>query len=49
MMQLHGHQDTTHEDLLQTWLQITRTLVSVGHAADLRIALWVSEMIEDEK
>jgi len=39
MMQLHGHQDTTPEDLLQTWVQITRTLVSVGHAADLRQAL----------
>ena len=39
MMQLHGLQDTTPEDLLQTWVQITRTLVSVGHAADLRQAL----------
>jgi hypothetical protein len=38
-MQLHGHQDTTPEDLLQTWVQITQTLVSVGHAADLRQAL----------
>jgi hypothetical protein len=38
-MQLHGLQDTTTEDLLQTWVQITRTLVSVGHAADLRQAL----------
>jgi len=26
-------------DLLQTWVQITQTLVSVGHAADLRQAL----------
>jgi hypothetical protein len=39
MMQLHGLQDTTPEDLLQTWVQITQTLVSVGHAADLRQAL----------
>jgi hypothetical protein len=39
MMQLHGLQDTTPEDLLQTLVQITRTLVSVGHAADLRQAL----------
>ena len=39
MMQLHGLQDTTLEDLLQTWVQITRTLVFVGHAADLRQAL----------
>jgi hypothetical protein len=39
MMQLHGLQDTTPEDLLQAWVQITRTLVSVGHAADLRQAL----------
>jgi hypothetical protein len=39
MVQLHGLQDTTPEDLLQTWVQITRTLVSVGHAADLRQAL----------
>jgi hypothetical protein len=38
-MQLHGHQDTTLEGLLQTWVQITQTLVSVGHAADLRQAL----------
>jgi hypothetical protein len=39
MMQLDGLQDTTPEDLLQTWVQITRALVSVGHAADLRQAL----------
>jgi hypothetical protein len=39
MMQLHGLQDTNLEDLLQTWVQITQTLVSVGHAADLRQAL----------
>jgi hypothetical protein len=38
-MQLDGLQDTTPEDLLQTWVQITRALVSVGHAADLRQAL----------
>jgi hypothetical protein len=38
-MQLHGLQDTTPEDLLQTWVQITRTLISVGYAADLRQAL----------
>jgi hypothetical protein len=38
-MQLHGHQDTTPKDLLQTWVQITRTLVSVRHATDLRQAL----------
>jgi len=39
MMQLHGLQDTTPEDLLQTWVHITWTLVSVGHAADLQQAL----------
>jgi hypothetical protein len=39
MMQLDGLQDTTPEDLLQTWVQITQALVSVGHAADLRQAL----------
>jgi hypothetical protein len=38
-MQLHGHQDTIPEDLLQTWVQITQTLVFVGHATDLRQAL----------
>src|ERR1700722_15935192 len=38
-MQLHGLQDTTPEDLLQTWVQIIQTLVSVGHAADLQQAL----------
>ena len=35
-MQLHGLQDTTPKDLLQAWVQITETLVSVGHVADLR-------------
>ena len=38
-MQLHGLQDTTLEALLQTWVQITQTLVSVGHTADLQQAL----------
>ncbi len=38
-MQLDGLQDTTPKDLLQTWVQITRALVSIGHAADLRQAL----------
>jgi hypothetical protein len=39
MMQPHRHQDSIPEDLLQTWIQITRTLVSVRHAADLQQAL----------
>jgi hypothetical protein len=39
MMQLDELQDTTSEDLLQTWVQIIRAPVSVGHAADLRQAL----------
>jgi len=35
-MQLDGLQDTTPDDLLQTWIQLTWALVSAKHAIHLR-------------